>query len=136
MSVELRRLNWVGPLAVLSSIAAVSFVRFVAVVLLQPDPAFMPLTPTPPIIDTTVFVILAVLVFRKIAFLALDPVRTFRIVAGIALLISFAPDIALAIAHRFSWPNAIALMAMHVAAWAACVPVLTRLTVVDREAED
>ena len=127
-SVELRRLIWVGPLTVLSSIAAVLFVRFVAVALLHPQPAFMPLTVAPPIVDTAVLVSLAVLVFRRVVFFALDPIGTYKIIAITALLLSFLPDIALAISHRAAWPYAFALMAMHVAAWAVCVPMLTKLT--------
>ena len=44
------------------------------------------------------------------------------------LLLSFLPDIALAISHRATWPYAFALMSMHIAAWAVCVSMLTRLT--------
>jgi hypothetical protein len=44
------------------------------------------------------------------------------------------PDVALARsgAPGATWPNAVALMLMHVAAWAVSTSMLTRLTVVDR----
>ena len=54
----------------------------------------------------------------------------FRVAAGV-LLISFAPDVALATGqmHGAGWPEAFALMSMHVAVWAICVTILPRLVV-------
>src|SRR4051812_6296947 len=64
-SLQLRRLIWVGPITVLASIGAVLLVRAVAVVLLHPDPKFLPLTVAPAILDTTVLVTWAVFVFHR-----------------------------------------------------------------------
>jgi hypothetical protein len=143
-SIQLRRLNWVGPLTVLSSVAAVHFVRLVTVAMLHPEPTFLPLTVLPPTVDTVVFVTLAVFVFHRVAagrglrgplwgllgtrFFTLEPVRAYRTIALRILLISFLPDIALALSHRAAWPYAFALMTMHIAAWAVCVSMLTKLT--------
>jgi hypothetical protein len=46
------------------------------------------------------------------------------------LIVSFVPDIALAVLHWFGggWPEALALMVMHVAVWAICVTLLPALT--------
>jgi len=102
----------------------------------------------PAIIDTAVFVTLAVLVFRRMVsggdlprmliglagrrFLTLDdPIPAYRLLAARALLVSFIPDIAVALSPRAKWPYAFALAAMHVAAWAVCVPMLTKLTAKD-----
>jgi len=143
-SIELRRLNWVGPLTVLSSVAAVHFVRLVAVALLHPESTFLPLTVLPPTVETVVLVTLAVFVFHRVVsggglpghiwgllgvrLFTLEPIRAYRTIAVRVLLISFLPDIALALSHRAAWPYAFALMAMHITAWAVCVPMLTKLT--------
>src|ERR1041384_2040342 len=99
-SVELRRLIWVGPLTVAASIAAVQSVRFIAVALLQPDPAFKALTLVPPAVDPAVLVTLPVLVFRRVVLLSVDPIRQYNAIAIQALLFSFVPVLALAISHR------------------------------------
>lgn len=143
-SVDLRRLNWVGPLAVLSSIASVLCVRYIAVALVRPDPRFLPLTVVPAaVVDTAVFVTFGVFVFGRVVsggdvpkillsiagwrFFTLEPIKAFRLLAFRALLVSFLPDIAVAL-PRAKWSYGLALAAMHVAAWAACVPILTNLT--------
>jgi hypothetical protein len=56
-------------------------------------------------------------------------IRTWRKTAAGVLLISFAPDIALIMMHvpGAGWPEACALMSMHVAVWAICVTILPRL---------
>jgi hypothetical protein len=142
--IELRRLIWAGPLTVLLSATVVHLVRFVAVALLHPEPTFMPLTVLPPTVDTVVFVTLAVFVFRRVVsgrglpgplwgllggrFFILEPIRAYRAIALRVLLVSFLPDIGLALLHHAAWAYAFALMSMHVAAWAVCVSMLTRLT--------
>ena len=146
-SLELGRLIWVGPLTVLSSIAAVLLVRFTAVALLHPEPTFMPLTMVPAIIDTAILSTFAVFVFYRVVsgrdlprmlmgvagwrFFTLDPIRAYRLLAVRALLVSFAPDIAVAFWPRVKWHYAFALAAMHIAAWAVCVQMLTKLTTKD-----
>ena len=143
-SIELRRLNWVGPLTVLSSVAAVHFVRLLTVALLHPESTFLPLTVLPPTVETIVFVTLAVFVFHRVVsggelpghiwgllgvrFFTLEPIRAFRTIALRVLLLSFLPDIALALLHRAAWPYVFALMTMHIAAWAVSVSMLTKLT--------
>jgi hypothetical protein len=144
-NLEPRRLVWLGPLAVTASVAAVLTVRFIAVTVLRPDPGFLPLTVTPVIFDTVLFVTLAVLVFHRMAVggslppallalagrraLSLDPVPAYRVLAGRVLLVSFLADIAVGLSGRASWSYALALAALHIAAWAVCVPMLTRLTI-------
>ena len=144
-TLDLRRLSWLGPLTVMASVAAVLTVRCIAVSVLRPDPGFMPLTLTPVIFDTVLFVTLAVFVFHRMAaggrlppallalggerVLTLDPIPAYRVIAGRALLVSFLPDIAIGFSSRASWSYALALAALHIAAWAVCVPMLTRLTI-------
>ncbi len=129
---HLARLLWVGPLTIAACVAAVLAVRLVAVGLLHPAPSFQPLLYPPPIIDTVVGVSAAIFVFTNLVILSPTPIRTFRIVAGAVLLVSFWPDVVLARSHWFGggWPEAFALMSMHVIAWAVCVTMLTTLTLV------
>lgn len=129
--IQLRRLLWVGPLTVIASIVAVLLTRILAVAILNPDPQPMSLGWVMPIIFTFVLVSGAVLVFALVARFAKNPLRTYQIIAFVFLLISFLPDIGFARSPMpgADWPNAIALMVMHVVAWAICVPMLTRLSI-------
>ena len=55
---------------------------------------FPPLmSPAPTIFFTVLGVILAVAVFAKLRRVASQPIRLFRIVAGVGLLLSFLPDV-------------------------------------------
>jgi hypothetical protein len=126
---RLIRLVWAGPLTILVSVTAVWLIRLAAVSILRPKEEFMPLTPGPPVFDTVVAVGAAIIVFARIWSDSLEPAREYRSLAAKVLLVSFAPDIALAVMHGFGggWPEALALMAMHVAVWAICVTVLPAL---------
>ena len=130
VSLPLSRLLWVVPVTVLLSLGAVLFVRLITVLLLHPDPKFLPLTMLPVTLDTTVLVTWAVLVFGAVVRFASDPIRRYRRIANRVLLASFLPDIALATSHTWGaiWPYVAALMVMHVAAWAVCVTVLPKFT--------
>jgi hypothetical protein len=133
--IQLSKIGWVGPLAVLTSVIAVLVVRLLVVAVLEPDPKFTPLGWAFPIIDTVVFTSFSVLVFGAIASAAANPIRTFTIVARVVLILSFVPAIATAyaIAWGGSWANSFGLIAMHVVAWAVCVAMLTKLTVRKKE---
>ena len=131
-SIRISRLLWLGPLTVLASIAGVLLVRIIAVLILRPDPLPMSLGWTLPIFFTTVLVAGAVIVFAIVARLTKNPIRIYQIIAFIVLLLSFLPDIAFAQSPMpgANWPNAIALMVMHVVAWAICITMLSRLSAV------
>ena len=109
--------------------------RVVAVGILHPPPRFQPLQWSASIIDTVVLVAGAVYVFSVIATMASNPVRTFRIVAASALLLSFVPAVVIATQHTLGggWPEALALMSMHVAAWFVTVTMLIGLTAMKTE---
>src|SRR5262245_35907001 len=130
--ISLARLCWVGPITVATSVLAVSIVQLIVVRILTPLPRFSEavLSSREPAIVTAVLVSAAVLVFAACVRLAADPVRTYRRIAFGALLISCVPNVAIAILLRpaADWPSMIALMAMHVAAWAVTVTMLTRMT--------
>lgn len=133
-SIQFRKLLWVGPLTVLASIVGVLIVRILAVAILNPNPVPISLGWRMPIIFTFILCTAAVLVFAGIARFAKNPVRIYQIVAFVVLLITFLPDIGFARARMpgANWPNAIALMVMHVVAWAITVQMLTRLPVAER----
>jgi hypothetical protein len=130
-TIELRRLLWVGPLTVVAAIVGVLIVRVVAVAVLQPNPLPLSLMWLTPIIFTAVLVTGAVLVFALVARFAPNPLRTYQIIAFVVLLLSLLPDVAYAGSGMpgANWSVAIALMVMHVVAWAICVWLLSRFSV-------
>lgn len=127
---ELKRLLWVGPLTVAAAILGVLIIRIIAVALLRPDPMPMSLSWSLPSLFTAVLVTAAVAVFALVARFARNPIRNYQIIAFVALLVSFLPDLAYPGSGMMgaSWPVAVALMSMHVVAWAICVSMLTRLS--------
>jgi hypothetical protein len=127
---QLRRLFWVGPLTVLASIIGVLVVRILAVLILRPNPEPISLGWMAPTIFTLVLVTGGVLVFGAVARFTKNPIRTYQIIAFVFLLISFLPDIGFARSTMpgANWPTAIALMVMHIVAWAITVTMLPRLT--------
>ncbi|MFN8383857.1 MAG: DUF6069 family protein [Anaerolineales bacterium] len=131
-AIQLRRLFWVGPLTVLASIVGVLIVRILTVLILRPSilpPSLGWIFPT---IFTLVLVTGGVLVFAVVARFAKNPIRTYHIIAFVFLLISFLPDVGFATSPMpgASWPVAIALMIMHIVAWAITVTLLPKLTTV------
>lgn len=124
--IKLVRLLWAGPLTLALSVVAVLLIRALAVAILNPDAKFLPLAPQPPVFDTLFLGTCAVLVFLAMGRYSSEPIRAYRSLAWKLLLVSFAPDIALARLHWFGggWSEALALMAMHVAVWAMCVTTL------------
>jgi Family of unknown function (DUF6069) len=128
--VKLGRLWWAGPLTILASMLGVLIVRVIAVAILQPNPTPMSLGWVLPPLFTFILVTGAVLVFALVARFAKNPIRTYQIIAFIFLLISLLPDIGFARSTMpgASWPTAIALMIMHVAAWAICASMLPKLS--------
>jgi hypothetical protein len=128
--VALGRLLWVGPLAIVAAVAANLLIRLVAVALFDISPEFMPLQWGPPIFFTTIGVIGAIVVFAIVARFSKRPVRLFRTIALVVLVLSFIPDVLLLTSNSMpgTSPAAVlALMAMHVVTWAISVGLLTRL---------
>ena len=115
---------------VVAAVVAVLAVREVAVRVLHPDPAFTPLTVASPIVGTIVFTMVAIYVFLGMVSYP-NPVRTWRRVAAVALVLSFVPNVLMGTSHIMGgdWPEACALMTMHVAVWAICVTLLPSLAI-------
>jgi hypothetical protein len=93
--VALRRLLWVGPLAVLASVVANLIFTMIGNQLLGVSPEFPALTPGAIAVFTAVGVLAAVVVFALVARFARRPIWLFRRIALVALLLSFIPDLAL-----------------------------------------
>jgi len=120
---------WLAPMTIACSVAAVLAVREVAIRIVHPVPSFAPLTLTPPILDTILGCVGAILVFARMVD-APDSVRNYRRVAAVVLVLSFIPDVLLARSHEMGggWPEAVFLMMMHVVVWAICVTLLPALS--------
>ncbi len=130
--VDLRRLYWVGPLTVAAAVLGVLIVRVIGVAIVHPSPRFEALGWAPPVSLSVIMVIGAVLVFALVGRLSRSPLRIYFIVSVIVLVLTFIPDIIEPIymlVPGASWPNAVVLMVMHVAAWAISVAMLSKLTV-------
>jgi hypothetical protein len=123
------------PIAALAAIAGAVLgnllLRVIAVGLLHPDPAFLPLQWSPPIFFSVVGVLGATAVYALIGRLWRRPVTLFKRVALVVLALSMIPNLLLIIDGSSipgsTLPNVIVLMLMHVVAWLASVQALTRL---------
>jgi hypothetical protein len=128
--VSYRRLLWVGPLAIVASVIANQIVHFLALSLFNISPDFPPLQFGPPIMFTIIGVLGAVIVYAIVGRLSHRPIRLFRVIALIVLVLSFIPDIGLLTSGMLpgTTPVAVAsLSVMHIAAWAISVWMLTTL---------
>jgi hypothetical protein len=134
---DMGRMFWVAPLTTAASVMAVLAVREVAVRMLHPKPSFAPLTIGPPIFDTILGCLGAIFVFASMVFYE-DSVRRYRRVAVVVLVVSFLPDVGLAVSHEMGggWPEACFLMVMHVVVWAICVTFLPGLALTRSDQQD
>jgi len=130
--VVLRRLYWVGPATIAAAVGAVVAVQQISLWVLHDLPKFSGnvLNSNEPAYATIVFVGGAVLVFPIVVDAAKNPLRTFRRLALGVLLVSCIPNLIAAFARDagIEW-GMLALMTMHVVAWAVTTLMLTRLTV-------
>jgi hypothetical protein len=125
------RVLWVTEaLTIVAAVVAVLAVREVAVRLLHPNPAFTPLSIGSPIVATIVCTAIAIYVFVGMVSYP-NPVRTWRRVSALVLILSFLPCVLLAIAHIMGggWPEACALITMHAVVWAICATLLPSLAI-------
>ena len=91
----LRKLVWVGPLTIVVAALVNLVIRSVAVAFFGVPGGFTDLQAPVVIGSTIVFLLLALLVFVLVGRVSSHPVRIFRIVAGVALLVSFLNPIML-----------------------------------------
>ena len=123
---ESTRALWgAAALTVAAAVAGVFAVREIAVLMVHPNPAFTPLSRVSPIVATIVCTVIATYVFAGMASYP-NPVRTWRRVSAVVLIVSFAPCLFLPVSHTMGEgrPEAFALMAMHAVVWAVCATLL------------
>jgi len=87
--VATRKLVWAGPLTIVLVVLVNLVVRSFAVSFFGVSSSFPYLQAPVIIITTVVFLVLAILVFVLIGRVSSHPVRSFRIVGGFALVVSF-----------------------------------------------
>ena len=115
-------------LTIAAAAAAVLAVREATVRVLHPDPGSTPLSVGSPIVATIGCTVVAIYVFVGMMSYP-NPIRTWRRVSAVVLILSFMPCILLAISHIMGggWPEACALMTMHLVVWAICAVLLPSL---------
>jgi hypothetical protein len=127
--VSLGRLLRVGALVVAAAVAVNVVVRTVAVSLFGIGEGFLALDLGPTVMFTVIGVAGAVVVFGLISRFSRRPVRLFRWVALVVLVISLIPDVLVAPSiPGATIPGVLTLMIEHVASWAVAVTLLPRLT--------
>ncbi|QIN82185.1 hypothetical protein GBA63_05635 [Rubrobacter tropicus] len=128
--VPLGRLAMVGALTVVVAVVVNVVIRTVAVSVFGIGEGFQPLGVGPTVFFTVVGVTGAVVVFGLILRFARRPVRLFRRVALVVLVVSLVPDVLLLFAGSMPGVTAAGvgtLMIEHVATWAVAVGMLTTL---------
>ena len=128
--VAFKRLLWAVPLAAVSAAAANAVVYFVASALWTMQQGFVvqgagPITLAPVVFSSLIGAAGAAVVFTAVALLARRPIRTFRFVAAVVLVLSFATPLTI--------PGAplsmiLTLELMHVVAAVIITGMLTTLT--------
>ena len=126
------RLLKASALAIVASVVANLIIRVIAVSLLGIGQEFPPLSWGPPIVFTIMGVLGAIIVFAIIARFSKRPIRLFRIVALVVLVLSLLPDIGLLNSNAMpgtSLASVGARMLMHLAAGAITIWLLTTRTI-------
>ena len=96
--VRYSRLWWVGLLAIVLATLANLLVRAIALPFITVPPEFLPVSlASPTIIFTIGGVLAAVIVFAIVGRFSRQPARTFTIIAVVALLLSFVPNVGMII---------------------------------------
>ncbi len=124
------RLWWVGLLVIVVATVVNIVLALVATALLPRLAAFSPLGAGPIGFFTFIGALGAVIVFALLGRFTRRPIRLFRIVAIIVLVLSLLPDLLMLAQPLFpsTTPTGVAvLMCLHVVAAAICVGMLTTL---------
>lgn len=130
--VATRKLWWVGPVAIVSVALANSLIRTIAVAFFGVSGTFQYFQPAYIIGSTIFYLLLALLAFVLVSRFARRPLRTFRVLACVALLASFlTPVLALSGVMPIvgmSVPIFWTMMVMHSVSAVIVVGLLTTLT--------
>ncbi len=130
--IKLDRLAWLAPLAILACILANIVVRQLGVSLwgFQNDiEMFQPITV---IASTVIFLVLALAAFMGVVHFSSHPIRTYRWLAAVALLVSLVNPImavtgALPVGASVTLPTFITLIVMHILTALIFVSLITTL---------
>ena len=128
--IALRRLWWVGPLAVVGAVVANLLVRLIAGMMIEIPDTFGPLGYGPITFFTTIGVVGAVITFALLSRWSQRPIRVFRIVAAVVLVLSLVPDLWLLVSQVMPGATGLTvslLMVLHIVAAAVSVGILTTL---------
>ena len=122
-------------MTVVAAVIGVLIVRSIAMAIIAPPYAPGLAMIMIPIFLTVVLCTGAVIVFALVGRFNKNPVRTFLIISGVFLVISFLPDIAVPNMPMpgAGWPYAISLMIMHVVAGFITVFMLIKLTATENK---
>ena len=126
--VSLGRLARVGAVTVAVAVVVNVVIRTLAVSVLGIGEGFLPLGLGPTVFFTVAGMVGAVVVFGVMLRFARRPVRLFRRVALVVLLISLVPDVLMLFSGSMpgtTVAGVLTLMVEHVASWAVAVGVLT-----------
>jgi hypothetical protein len=129
--IQARRLYWAGPVTVVSAVVGVWLVQQILLAIL---PSSLPrfsgsvLHSNEPALVTAVLVTAAVLTFAIVVDLATVPLRFFRRLSVGVLVLSCVPNLLGLLSGRVDI-GMLALMSLHVVAWAITVTMLTKLSV-------
>ena len=136
--IDVRRLYWVGPSTVAASVLAVWIVQQISLAILPPLPQFSGsvLNSNEPALATAILVSGAVLTFPIVVDWSLTPLRSFRRLAFGVLVLSCVPNVIGPLTGGGADKGKLALMMLHVVAWAVTVTMLTRLTVTPGEQDN
>ena len=122
------RLWLLGLLAIVGSVIVNAIIHTIAMAVLPISSQFFQLQGPIYVVFTVVATIAAVLVFALVSRLSRRPIRLYRIIATIVLVLSLIPDLGLLSSTGGSWYAVGTLMSMHIAAYLVCVGVLTTMT--------
>ncbi len=130
--VALRRLIWVGPLTLVATVIANLIIRTLAISLFGVPETFQYLQPAYIIGSSIFFVLLALLAFVLVSRFAQRPIRFYRILACVALCISFLSPVT-ALVGLFPAPGMTlaifwTMIAMHLVSATIVIGLLTTLT--------
>ncbi|MBA2288677.1 MAG: hypothetical protein H0W02_24640 [Ktedonobacteraceae bacterium] len=130
--IALRKLLWIGPLAIVSAIIANLIVRAIAVAFLGVPATFQYFQPAYIIGSTIIYLLLALIAFALVSRFARRPLRFYRVLALVALLVSFLIPV-MALSGLFPIPGMNihifwSMIVMHIVSAVIVVGLLTTLT--------
>lgn len=131
-NIALRKLVWVGPLTIISAVIANLIIRTIAVAFFGVPGTFQYFQAAYIITSTIIYLLLALIAFVLVSRFARRPIRFYRVLAFVALLISFLiPVMALSgslpipgMSETIFWT----MIVMHIVSAIIAVALLTTLS--------